>query len=127
MSTKRCPRCGQDKSVEEFHKTKRGATLSYCRPCHREYCAQQQRERRLVVLRHYGGDPPRCACCGEAHIEFLQVEHRNRSGGAHREEIGTQPVAQWIIKHGFPPWFEVLCANCNTAKGHYGYCPHEGR
>jgi len=125
MPTKHCPRCGQDKDLAEFHRTKRGTVLAYCRPCHREYCKQQQRKRRVVVLEHYGGNPPRCACCGEAHIEFLQIEHLKGAGHVHREELGTEMVTQWIVRHGFPPWFEILCANCNTARAYYGHCPHE--
>jgi hypothetical protein len=25
---------------------------------------------------------------------------------------------------GFPPIFQVLCMNCNFAKGKLGFCPH---
>ena len=30
----------------------------------REYCKKIKNE----VLTHYGGNPPKCACCGEIHI-----------------------------------------------------------
>ena len=29
------------------------------------------------------------------------------------------------IKNNFPKGFQILCHNCNIAKGHYGKCPHE--
>lgn len=74
------------------------------------------------VFQHYGGNPPRCACCGETIPEFLSVDHihgtddsRNRS---HRLYV-------WLFHKNFPPGFQILCHNCNFAKGHYGECPHE--
>lgn len=32
---------------------------------------------------------------------------------------------QWLSKHGLPTGFRVLCHNCNSAHGYYGYCPHD--
>lgn len=30
----------------------------------------------------------------------------------------------WLKKNNYPPGFQILCYNCNCAKGHFGYCPH---
>jgi len=84
---------------------------------------------RMTVLRHYGGDPPACACCGEATVEFLTIDHINGNGGQHRKELGGlgqgRAFYRWIIRNLFPSALRVLCFNCNCARGLYGYCPHE--
>jgi hypothetical protein len=44
---KRCPRCGQLKSAEEFYRRRRGRRLtSYCQPCTRAAARQAQSRRR---------------------------------------------------------------------------------
>jgi len=91
-----------------------------------------RKKTRLKVLTHYGGNPPKCECCGETHIEFLTIDHINNDGAEHRKKLGiTQnsghgsKLYRWIIRNNFPDGFQVLCWNCNCAKGHYGYCPHQ--
>ena len=32
---------------------------------------------------------------------------------------------EWLLRHGFPEGFRVLCHNCNQAIGVYGACPHQ--
>ncbi len=84
-------------------------------------------ENRALVLQAYGN---RCACpgCGESHVGFLVIDHVNGDGAAHRQKIGGggSVMYHWLIKHDFPKkGFQILCANCNMAKGIYGKCPHE--
>ena len=46
-AVKRCPRCGQLKSVAEFYRRRRSRRLSsYCQPCTRAASRQAQRRRR---------------------------------------------------------------------------------
>jgi hypothetical protein len=46
-AVKRCPRCGQLKSAQEFYRRRRGRRLSsYCQPCTRAASRQTQRRRR---------------------------------------------------------------------------------
>jgi hypothetical protein len=86
----------------------------------------RMRELRTVILRHYSQGEPRCACCGETRYEFLSLDHVAGDGNKHRKQIGRGiTMVRWIILNDFPPIFQVLCHNCNQAKGHYGYCPHE--
>ena len=83
---------------------------------------------RMNVLYHYGGNPPKCACCGVDHIEFLCIDHINGGGNKHRKEInlfGGHNFYRWLIKNNYPSGFQVLCFNCNSSKAHYGYCPHD--
>jgi hypothetical protein len=79
---------------------------------------------RLEALQRYGG---RCACCGEAEPKFLAIDHLNNDGAAHRRAHGKSGamIYRWLRKHNYPPGFQVLCHNCNSAKGRYGICPHQ--
>ena len=76
-------------------------------------------EDKLKVLVHYGGNPPKCACCGENHIEFLTIDHIECEGTKHLASINRAGSSfyRWLIGHDFPEGFQVLCANCNQAKG----------
>ena len=76
---------------------------------------------RNEVLVAYGSC---CACCKEQRKEFLQVDHIDGDGANHRREVGSY-IYHWLRKHNYPNKFRLLCANCNWARGIYGYCPHE--
>jgi len=78
---------------------------------------------RQEVLDHYGN---KCVCCGETTPEFLAIDHINGGGNKHRKEVGgSGPVMyRWLKKNNYPEGFQILCHNCNMAKGFYGACPH---
>lgn len=86
---------------------------------------ETQNKRKLEVFNHYGGS--KCACCGETIFEFLTIDHINGGGSQHRKEIGGlgHVLYRWLIKNNFPDGFQILCYNCNCAKGHFGTCPHK--
>jgi len=44
-AVKRCPRCGQLKSAEEFYRRRHGRLSSYCQPCTRAASRQAQSRR----------------------------------------------------------------------------------
>ena len=90
-----------------------------------EYGRNQARNRRIEVLTHYSNGTPKCKCCGEDTYEFLSIDHIDGGGGKHRKEIRGNNFYNWIIKNSFPVGYQVLCHNCNQAKGLYGKCPHE--
>ena len=116
-----------------------------CMKIQRErYHKNGDRERQLSRERHfkdkvaafeaYGG--PVCKCCGETELEFLSIDHINGDGAAHRKEMAknsnSSPHAYcgyhlhtWLRLNNYPPGFQVLCMNCNFAKGHFGECPHQ--
>ena|SRR3990167_8349065 len=80
---------------------------------------------RAEIIHAYEG---RCVCCDEARPEFLGIDHINGDGAAHRRALGRKPLYRWLRQNGFPKdGFRLLCHNCNFARGHYGYCPHEVR
>lgn len=88
----------------------------------------RRQKRRAEVLVHYGGNPPKCVCCGELEDSFLSIDHINNDGAKHRKEINVHSgdaFYLWLKKNNFPSGFQVLCYNCNMAKGIYGKCPHE--
>lgn len=82
------------------------------------------RNRRLRCIEHYGNE---CACCGQTGIEFLVIDHINGGGLKHRKELRkkSQNIYEFLIKNDYPEEFRVLCHNCNSSYGHYGYCPHQ--
>lgn len=80
---------------------------------------------RFEVMRHYGGENPKCAICGVAYIECLSIDHINGGGSKHKKTGKFTDLTRWLKKHGFPPGYRVLCHNCNQALGHYGYSPFE--
>lgn len=123
-----CPQCG--KKPQEDGKI-------VCNECNekrlawhaknREKSNRNALERRLrlwrTVLDAYG---PGCDCCGETHIEFLTIDHKNGGGRQHRKELSTTAqMLNWIIKNGFPDSIRILCMNCNLSYGVRGYCPHQ--
>lgn len=137
---KTCRSCGVEKPVEEFNKNRamRDGLNSYCKPCHRasvsaykkanpewarERARAESRKLRNDILAGYGG---RCVCCGEDTPEFLALDHINGGGGIHRRQVGgNTPIYRDVRRRGFPKdEFQLLCHNCNTAKGMYGSCPH---
>jgi hypothetical protein len=99
-----------------------------------EHCLARAREynRKLreAVFAAYGG--PICRCCGEANEVFLQLDHLHNDGCVQRRKLGRgnqhtvgNRIYAWAKRNGFPPGFQVLCANCNFAKSLLGYCPHQ--
>ncbi len=76
------------------------------------------------VFNAYGN---KCVCCGETEPKFLQLDHVNNDGAAHRKEMKHSGsfVYSYAKKHNYPDIFQLLCANCNWAKGLFGECPHK--
>jgi hypothetical protein len=136
-----CTKCGRSKPLlSDFYPNRYGFNHR-CKKCvsvetsrrkqeHRKLYPEQQRaydryrsrKLRLEFIESYGG---KCRCCGESNFEFLTLEHKNKDGASHRREVGEQ-VVRWLKRMGWPKDnYEILCANCNHAKGVYGYCPHD--
>ena len=81
------------------------------------------------VMGHYGGC--KCICCGIDDLVVLSMDHIGGGGNAHRKllkEKGERYNLHWFKKNDYPSGFQVLCMNCNAAKGRRGsdgLCPHE--
>ena len=150
-----CSRCGVEKPLEAYYRdpTKKGGRHTVCAECtkasrkiryHADPAESRARMRRYYqkhrakwlvygrklrndVLAAYGGA---CACCGDTTPEFLGVDHVNNDGEKHRRELKGygRSIYRWLAMNGFPQdgRFQLLCHNCNMAKGLYGGCPHNG-
>lgn len=96
-----------------------------CRECaekERRRKKKASRELKQEVIAHYGG---RCACCGEDRLEFMNIDHINGGGKADRRRFGNNHrFYRWLRNH-WPTELRVLCSNCNSSLGLYGYCPHQ--
>lgn len=125
---KKCSTCKKHKDESCFNTSKSTSAglQTSCRDCMSSYKKELRKDRRLAVINHYGGE---CACCGEAGIEFLSIDHANGGGRKHREDVlGSKTSSgfyEWLINNNYPSGFRVLCMNCNTAIGWFGYCPHK--
>ena len=142
MNVRLCTKCQKVKKTTEFYKRSGfvGGYERICKDCRRKYSSkyradnheqvlkflkERHRQNRLFALIAYGGNPPKCNCCGEDNIEFLSIDHVNNDGAKHRREIGGSAMLNyWLKQHNYPEGFQVLCYNCNSAKAYCGYCPH---
>ena len=73
---------------------------------------------RLEVIDGYGGA---CACCGEYNADFLALDHV--VGGAQRVNTSSREAYRDARDRDFPADYQILCHNCNTAKGARNRCP----
>jgi len=99
---------------------------------------------RLKILKYYSkslsnSNIPCCNCCGEnSHVDFLAIDHIRGSKQMDLEpelkklkyssKLRNQNLHRWILKNDFPDGFQILCTNCNFAKGmkkNNNQCPHE--
>lgn len=125
--TKRCPACKETLSSDAFNRDSGSwsGLQAYCKEC-----AFKKRETvRLEVLVRYSSDPPYCLCCGERRFQFLSIGHINGGGRQHavqrRNNGEGTTLFMWLKRNGYPEGYQILCHNCNQAKGYYGICPHQ--
>lgn len=93
-----------------------------CLRIRRESVKRRSQKDRSVALTHYGG---KCAICGETLEIFLTIDHINNDGAEHRKKInghnhGGVDMGAWLRRNNYPDGFQVLCVNCNHAKGRIG-------
>lgn len=83
---------------------------------------------KLEGINHYTKGAMKCDCCGINDIEYLTIEHKNgKKHTKHNPKIGGLKLWIWLKNNNYPKDFEVLCYNCNSAKGFYGQCPHQAK
>lgn len=92
-----------------------------------EPSSHEQRYRRKLKAETFDVYGGKCACCEEAEITFLCIDHINNDGASHRREVGhtLASMCRWLRDRGYPDGYQVLCFNCNDGK-HWngGVCPH---
>ena len=140
-----CSVCQIDKPVDAFYRriNSKNGLQGQCKPCMNERrnsdggreadnarVRNYNRRTREELIREYGG---KCVCCGEGEFKFLALDHTNGGGTRHRftgkdgTRIKSMRMIQSIVKReGYPKdgRYQILCHNCNSAKGFYGACPH---
>ena len=92
-------------------------------------------ELRNIVLEGYSKSIPKCVCCGVKGSEFLAIDHikgrREMDSEPELKNIGyssklnSKKFYVWLRNNNFPKGFQILCHNCNFAKGKLGKCPHQ--
>lgn len=96
----------------------------------RTYARNWNWKLKLETIAAYGGH---CVCCGEDTPEFLSIDHINNDGNLERKR-GADGIRRPICGHksyvrlrqqGWPSHVQLLCFNCNCAKGFFGECPHK--
>lgn len=97
-----------------------------CKAITNKRCNERRRQAKIETINFYGG---KCACCNEARLPFLSMDHINGDGATHRrqlrEEGRSSTIFEWLKKNNYPSGFRVYCHNCNL--GSYlngGICPH---
>ncbi len=85
---------------------------------------------KLKVLGHYSPSV-RCQCfqencwhgsqpCPVSDIRALSIDHINGGGNKQRRELkharDGSGFYRWLVIHGFPEGYQVLCQNCNFIK-----------
>jgi len=147
---KKCIKCEDVKHIDLFSNLKRSpdGKTNICKECHnlskknwlkdnpdkhqirKEKCKVKEQEKRTIIrgvlIEEYGS---KCECCGEDNVLLLAIDHINGGGRKQREELkvgGSGLMA--ILNRGDLPKneYRLLCHNCNSAHGYYGYCPHSG-
>ena len=83
---------------------------------------ERYRKTRDEVIAHYGG---KCYCCGIRQREFLGIDHSLVETDSNFRS-GSRLII-WLKQNNFPAGFRVLCHNCNSSLGFYGYCPCIGK
>ncbi len=82
-------------------------------------------EERQLCLNKYGSV---CNCCGISDWPFLTIDHINNNGADHRRSLNKlSGVAfyRYLRENDYPTDnYQILCNNCNSAKGYHGFCPH---
>jgi hypothetical protein len=137
---KRCVECRQKLLDRHAERKSRGV----CRHCEQPvlagrskiYCkkhlakarrkdADQQTKARAAIIAAYGG---KCAWCEERNPFFLHLDHIHNDGAEHRRSVtgrnGSCTKLYFRLRdEGYPKdRLQLLCANCNLAKGFYGVC-----
>jgi|SRR2546427_1121049 len=72
---------------------------------------------KLRVLSHYSNGTVKCSSCGIEDMSFLNIDHvHGRKITGHSRNFGSDKLYRYLIKHGFPAGYQVLCWNCNMIK-----------
>lgn len=120
-----------ERTLTPYEKTKRYQESNRPQYLETKRKASNRRTKNLKtqMIAAYGGY---CICCGEDQYEFLSIDHRTPEAKKRDAETLSAPFGAGLYAHlrrlGWPKDdYQLLCMNCNFAKGKYGVCPHQTR
>ena len=111
-----CKMCNRSPEPGKHHCEKHLALM-------RRSVAKRNAEDKRAAFAHYGG---KCTYCGETEEIFLTIDHTDNNGAEHRREQRSgnnngHNIYAWLRKNNYPDTgFQILCFNCNCAKGIHG-------
>ena len=117
----------------EYKTKNRSAALRFYHR-QKERIVQEHDEVKIEALTPYSkkmsnSNVPCCVCvkCREKEIKFLTIDHiHGRRLMGHSHSFSGLRLYKWIIKNNFPDGLQVMCHNCNKAKGSAKSCPVHG-
>ena len=92
---------------------------------------KKHRELKYEVMKEFSkrqsnSNVPCCACCEESMLKFLTLDHiEGRKKMGHGKLLIGHKLRGWATENDYPDTLQVLCYNCNMAKGLFGKCPHQ--
>lgn len=120
-----CKSCCKEAARRWHARNPEKVKAKYRRRVERGIYQKVVRHLRSEVIEAYGS---KCACCGETETKFLVIDHIFNDGAQHRRDhklTAGYKFYAWLKRWGFPKdRFQLLCWNCNIAKGRFGECPH---
>lgn len=149
-----CTKCNEKKLETEFYVNRHKYLQGHCKVCHLRISRETRQKRpeyyngkarewarkypertrknhetwwlklKLEMLNAYG---KKCACCEEANIKLLCIDHIHGGGNKERKKEGIKGVKFYglLRRRGFPKGYQTLCFNCNIGKALYIICPHK--
>ena len=120
------------KKPEVRKKMQETAREYYHKPEVKKKLKENSAKIKLDVFTHYSkiisnSDVPICACCGYDDLRFLSLDHIDgRIKISEKEKkLISSGLWKYVKAQGFQKGYQVLCHNCNIAKGRGKYCPHQ--
>lgn len=124
-----CHNCNTSKGLLGFcpHVEVRAEYRTPAAMRHLNSATRSCRTLKLETIAAYGGA---CACCGVSAPEFLSIDHIHADRSLEPRlgyKLKGANLCRWLKRQGWPKdHYQILCLNCNMAKGLYGRCPHDG-
>ncbi len=135
METRRCPRCGEDKLVDEFKPRfvppDRIAYQTYCVPCRREYRRNHYLQNKAYYFRKVREQEARCKRmiraakarpCTDCGIQYApwQMDY-DHVKGSKRMGLACKGSSTFTLRsvRAEIAKCEVVCANCHRDRTHF--------
>jgi len=115
-----CYNCNMIKEVEKRRKDKKSTNKATIRE------NMYGHKLKSDVMEAYSNGRAQCKCCGFDNIDGLSIDHIcGRKQRGHERTFSSKVFYQYLKREKFPKGYQVLCINCNSAKGKIEKCPHQ--